>query len=686
MKSAGMKPFPGRDACVSASQGTLRSFLEEYGSPLLLSLFLILSFSSGGWRSGLEDLEPATSLLENWREIAGMPYSIGVPLFWLPWYLAGKHLTSFLPLNAWLMLPLASLFYGITGLLIMWNFLRGEYGKRIATIAVWGVLLGTRLPHYIAERGAFPQAVDLFVLSLFIVFWLRIRGSEATRSRWFFLGWLGGIVGMVQTRDLLFALMPLFDMGFFARLSWREKRRNFFTYGSGLFFGFLPQAITFRILSGQWFHPGELALFQSHPVVWDAFLGPHGVFLSAPIVLLALVGGFLLLVRLRRVGFLLLLPLFLELLFLPFSLLWWEGERFLLNGAPLYMIWIAEFLYRLGWRKGTFLTGLLSLIGFIHCFDWGHAGMSEIVFVGYADFLETFRERLAHLPADLVERFLPSPFDHGNVLLTTTLLLVLLHLFDRLIRSWQRDGLPSSLLHLNEKWSRRLPRFLPCVLLLLLVSEVSLRAYVWYERREADRSPNYVCAMVYSEETGLGPRRIYTGTYGKIDAFLQERRRKKIEYYEKIVHRLYAFQRRYFVHDLETFDAHSTKLFELTPRDAKIFCERGDEFARRNAFDKAVTDWQQVLRIKPLHAGARKALISFYLSTGEKAEANRYNTYEDVPSWVRLNFGSRLGEETYMFDDAQLARLRPSLCQGPDPRRHDPIVEGQPSFQLQSYE
>ncbi|RMD96755.1 MAG: hypothetical protein D6812_16520 [Deltaproteobacteria bacterium] len=672
MKRAGMKPFLGRDACASTSQGTLRSFLEEYGSPLLLSLFLIISFCNGGWESGMEDLAKSSSLLGNWQEIAGMPYSIGVPLFWLPWYLAGKLLTSILHLDALFMLPLASLFYGIAGLLIMWNFLRGEYGKRIATIAVWGVLLGTRLPHYIAERGAFPQAVDLFVLSLFIVFWLRIRGSEATRSRWFLLGWLGGIVGMVQTRDLLFALMPLFDMGFFSRLSWREKRRNFFTYGGGLFLGFLPQAVMFRILSGGWFHPGELALFQSHPVVWDTFFGPHGVFLSAPIVLLALLGGLCLLLRFRGIGFLLFLPVLLELSFLPFSLLWWEGERFLLNGAPLYMIWIAEFLYRLGWRKGTFLTALLSLTGFIHCFDWGHASTNVIVFVGYDDFVASFRERLAHLPSNLAERFLRSPFDHGGLLLATTLLLVLLHLFDRLIRSWQRDGLPSPLLNLNRWLSRRaIPLFLG-ILSLVIVSEVTLRISVSYWKRKAEENPNYICSMVYSEERGLTPHRIYGSTYGSIVFFQQGRQKAIREYHHKIAGRVYAFQRKYFAHDLEAFYTHSTRLLDRYPREVDIFCERGDEFARRNAFDKAVSDWQRVLQIKPLHEGARKALISFYVSVNSMKQAEFYNTYKDLPSSVKWNFSIGLEGEEHMFDDAKLARLRPSLCQGPDP-----IAEGE---------
>jgi hypothetical protein len=234
-----------------------------------------------------------------------------------------------------------------------------------ATLAIW---LATPAIFYSHLAPTYAHATSWFAASAFLTVWFRTRDRRTWRG-WIVLGLLAGLVAMVREQDAVFLAIPAVDEGL--RLLpglrqpdhrwWRDVLR---TLACGVLMGiaalvaFTPQLAVYKILNGN-FRPSTEVSDKLH---WNApnalrvlFEPHHGMFLWAPILLVAVIGLGLLIARDFRLGLSLstgfLLTWYLNGAFQTWSTAGSFGARRFIVCSPIFAIGLAEFFRRCGSRQ-----------------------------------------------------------------------------------------------------------------------------------------------------------------------------------------------------------------------------------------------------------------------------------------------------------------------------------------------
>jgi hypothetical protein len=201
----------------------------------------------------------------------------------------------------------ASWAYGMAGLLLLHRALArfGGFGEPAPAWATAAVLWGTPLLYYVTLGPGFSHAVSLFVITLLLWLTLRYRGEELTLARAALLGAAGGLAALVREQDGLFLAVPALVI---ALDGWRERRAfsalvRLVTVGAAAVIVFLPQLLAYRAINGR-FGPSHLVARKmsfAGPHVLSVLFDPaHGLFVWAPLLLLAAAGLAFSVVRARR--------------------------------------------------------------------------------------------------------------------------------------------------------------------------------------------------------------------------------------------------------------------------------------------------------------------------------------------------------------------------------------------------
>jgi hypothetical protein len=201
----------------------------------------------------------------------------------------------------------ASWAYGMAGLLLLHRALvrLGGFAEPAAAWATASVLWGTPLLYYVTLGPGFSHAVSLFVIALLLWLTLRYRGEELTLARAALLGATGGLAALVREQDGLFLAVPALVIALDGR---RDRRASsalvrLVTVGAAAVIVFLPQLLAYRAINGG-FGPSHLVARKmsfAGPHVLSVLFDPaHGLFVWAPLLLLAAAGLVFAVVRARR--------------------------------------------------------------------------------------------------------------------------------------------------------------------------------------------------------------------------------------------------------------------------------------------------------------------------------------------------------------------------------------------------
>jgi hypothetical protein len=181
----------------------------------------------------------------------------------------------------------------------------GEFAEPAAAWTTAAVLWGTPLLYYVTLGPGFSHAVSLFVISLLLWLTLRARGHELTFGRAALLGATGGLAALVREQDGLLLAVPTLVI---ALDSWRGQRvpaavTRLATMGAAAVVVFIPQLLAYRAINGR-FGPSHLVArkmsFAGPHVLAVLFDPAHGLFVWAPLLLLAAAGLVFSVVRARR--------------------------------------------------------------------------------------------------------------------------------------------------------------------------------------------------------------------------------------------------------------------------------------------------------------------------------------------------------------------------------------------------
>lgn len=302
--------------------------------------------------------------------------AIGSAILWAPFYLAVVGVESLIDGTAAVpprgysktdisAICIASMFYGVLGLLLTQEILRRFASAAAAFAATLLVWLATNLAFYMYVTPPMSHANSFFVSALFLWWWLR---SESGWKQSLILGLIGGLLAMVRWQDVLLVSAPLatpiLSTEVTSVATFRRWLVRCMTVAAGVVIAFVPQLIVWLLLNGSLTPYGLLSVgtrfSYSAPYLWGIFFSPfHGLFLWSPVLVPAFVGlGLLAASDGRGRGIALAVAAQIYLLsgyVVAFGHSF--GQRLFIGCLPAAAIGLAVFLARVGRRFPVTATG-----------------------------------------------------------------------------------------------------------------------------------------------------------------------------------------------------------------------------------------------------------------------------------------------------------------------------------------
>jgi hypothetical protein len=333
----------------------------------------------------LERREPATGRFLNFAPV-------GAALLWSPFYLlahagvlAARALGAGVAADGYsapyqAAVAYASALYGWLGLLLVHHLLarRADVGEPAAGLAVAALWLATPVLYYTTVAPGFAHACSLLSVGALLALWFRARERDSALD-WALAGAAGGLAGLVREQDLFFLVVPAADLAW--RLLGRGGARAALTRGGLLaaaaLLAFLPQLLAYRALNGR-FGPTTLVarkMTWSSPHLLEVLFDPgHGLYLWAPLLLLATLGLAPAAARARRATLLLALGLAVQA-WINGSVESWHlagafGARRFVSATPVFAWGLAALLAAALPRLGLRATALA-----LACFAWWNVSL-----------------------------------------------------------------------------------------------------------------------------------------------------------------------------------------------------------------------------------------------------------------------------------------------------------------------
>ena len=302
-------------------------------------------------------------------------YPVGVALLQSPFF-AVAHLYCLLSGQASadgfsypyrFLICLSALLYSLIGLLLVWKtlgYFAFSNAVRLGTVSV--LALGTNLFYFATYNTGMAHAYLFFLFAALLYATVRFYQAPAL-ARAAGVGAAAGAIALTRLPDAIFVLVPLLwglEKGHFARL-WQWRR--YLLAATAAFFIFLiPQALYYKMVSGQWWYDGYIgeSFNFARPHLREGLLSAkNGWLLYTPLMCFALCGLFLLgrYAKAARWPLFLLLPIH---VYITYS--WWcwnyingLGSRPMVDIYPLLALPLAAFgQYCLQRRWSTAAAGL----------------------------------------------------------------------------------------------------------------------------------------------------------------------------------------------------------------------------------------------------------------------------------------------------------------------------------------
>ncbi|MBX7244261.1 MAG: hypothetical protein K1X53_02110 [Candidatus Sumerlaeaceae bacterium] len=250
---------------------------------------------------------------------------------------------------------LASITYGAVALYLAFRMLRRWFEPPLAAVACWATLLCGPMLFYMAAETSMSHCFGAFFGTAGLLAWLNWRESEGRRAAWFAL--LSGVcIGFAvcirpyNAPVVIVLAEPLLRQ--IIRRSGPSRWLSTLVAGIGLFLGFLPQMVAWKVQTGSWI--ANTTNYQFYLLPPNAlnvlFARRHGLFFWAPAYLIALL-GLVLSLRHYRHPAVALLAVFLGVTYMYGNWwYWWLGFSFGMRGYVDYpAIFAFGFAAAIGW-------------------------------------------------------------------------------------------------------------------------------------------------------------------------------------------------------------------------------------------------------------------------------------------------------------------------------------------------
>ena len=339
--------------------------------------------------------------------------SCGPALLWLPFFLIG-HLLAYLYylftdtnlMNGYSLFYVGSIsfgtaIYGLMTLILSYKFVRNWYSCTISLLSIIGLLFTTPFIYYQSLVPSMAHVLSCFSISLFLWVWWKLKDKGSLE--YLLIGLLAGLVGLVRWQNLPIILIPY--IWFWLKNKSNQYLSNSTALSLGLFLGFLPQLIVWKIVYGFWFliPMGNETMNWASPRIWDVlFSSRHGFLTWNPVYFLVLIGLGLQTKEHRTRSILFDVFILFQIYINAVPDNWWAGSSFgyrrLLDLYPIYCLGLAGLLSCVRIRIGLFVLLMLSVwnINLMLQFALGMVSHSESI-----SWLGVIRNTVFEIPKNL---------------------------------------------------------------------------------------------------------------------------------------------------------------------------------------------------------------------------------------------------------------------------------------------
>ncbi len=266
-------------------------------------------------------------------------FSVGPALLWMPFYAAGDlwarargdvedgyseaHIRS---------VCLASLVYGVLGLLLVDRVLRQVVSQNVAAWTVILLLYATFLYWYMVHEAAMSHALSFFAAAVVLAIWWEGREQLSAR-RAAALGLAIGLAATVRWQNGVLLLLPAGVLFGELPRAWLPAIQKGLLTLAAFALGTLPQLLAWKAVFGAYLLAdpphGRDFLRLGHPFLLETFFSSrHGLLYWTPILWAGFLGYIPLVRRDRRTALLLLAPLAVMSYVNACSGDWWAGGSF----------------------------------------------------------------------------------------------------------------------------------------------------------------------------------------------------------------------------------------------------------------------------------------------------------------------------------------------------------------------
>jgi hypothetical protein len=266
-------------------------------------------------------------------------FSVGPALLWMPFYAAGDLLArsvgrvedGYSPFHIQAVC-LASLLYGVIGLLLLNAVLQELFDRGIAFWTTLTVLYGTFLFWYMADEAAVSHALSFFASALVFFVFFKTRAHLSVLGA-ALIGFLIGVAAIVRWQNGVLLLLPLSTLLSTFRKNAKGTFASGLAMGAGFFVGALPQMLAWKAIFGEFVprdppHGRDFLRFD-HPYLMQVFFSSrHGLLFWTPVLWGGFLGLVLLLRKRRSLALTLIAPLLVMTYVNACSGDWWAGGSF----------------------------------------------------------------------------------------------------------------------------------------------------------------------------------------------------------------------------------------------------------------------------------------------------------------------------------------------------------------------
>jgi hypothetical protein len=289
------------------------------------------------------------------------PFSVGVAILWLPFFLLG-HVAALMTDFATdgfsapyhIAVYLANAVYGFAGIVLIYRLVERLFERDVALLATTLIWFASGVLYYLFPLRPMSHMPSMFAVALFITAWLSWREKKGLRG-YIALGALGGLAALVRWQNALFLVLPAMDIVEALRRDrpdqqeLRKTALRMILSGIAFLVVFSPQMIVWKVLYGGFVTvpqgSGFLGWFK--PALFDTlFSTRHGLISWTPVILPAIIGLFMFPTEKRRLGYLLVVPLVLQLYVnsVVVHVGWSFGMRRFMNCSAIFALGLAAFL------------------------------------------------------------------------------------------------------------------------------------------------------------------------------------------------------------------------------------------------------------------------------------------------------------------------------------------------------